>query len=68
MTEGFVTLAEAAGRLGISGRSLRRRILAGELTAWTCPRDRRTKLVKADDVERLATPRPIAPAQQPAAA
>ena len=52
----FWTLTEAARRLGISRWTLYRRIDEGALTAYQSPANRRVKLVRRSDVERLLTP------------
>ncbi len=59
MTDDFLTLDQAARRLGLSDATLRRRITAGEFTVYRNPRDRRTKLVRVKDVEDYDVPRPV---------
>jgi excisionase family DNA binding protein len=51
----FVTLTEAARRLGISRWTLYRRIDEGALTVYESPADRRAKFVKRSEVEAMAT-------------
>jgi excisionase family DNA binding protein len=53
---GYLTLTEAARRLGVSRWTLYRRIDDGALSVYRSDRDRRVKLVKRADVEALATP------------
>ena len=52
----YLTLAETTGRLGVGRETLRRMIRRGDLTALRNPTNRRTWLVKAEDVERLMRP------------
>ncbi len=62
MREGFVTLGQAASSLGISDFALRDRLARGELVAYENPLDRRSRLLRLEDLQEYATPRPI-PAQ-----
>ncbi len=55
----FVTITEAQRRAGVSLGTLRDRVRRGEIVVHTNPRDRRSRLVAVDDLERLMTPRPI---------
>jgi excisionase family DNA binding protein len=57
----YLTLTEAARRLGTSRWSLYRRVDEGALTVYQSPANRRVKLVKRTDVERLLTPVPATP-------
>ncbi|MDP9355933.1 MAG: hypothetical protein M3Q71_02710 [Chloroflexota bacterium] len=59
MREGFVTLGQAASRLGISDFALRDRLARGELVAYENPLDRRSRLLRLEDLKEYATPRPI---------
>ena len=54
--DGFMTLGQAEERLGISRATVRRKVLSGDLATYDDPRNRRVRLVKVDDLERLATP------------
>jgi excisionase family DNA binding protein len=55
MTE-YVSVTEAAQTLGVNRRAVWRLINQGRLQAITNPIDHRAKLVKAEDVEKLARP------------
>ena len=55
---GYLTMAQAQERLGISKPTLQRMVRAGRLATYADPRNRRVRLVKADDVERLTQPVP----------
>ncbi len=59
MREGFVTLGQAASRLGISDFALRDRLARGELVTYHNPRDRRSRLIRLEDLKQYDTPRPI---------
>ena len=58
MTDNFVAVAEAARRLGVGPKTLRRRIRAGELPTWGDPLDQRRILIRVDDIDRFGAPRP----------
>ncbi len=60
----FVTLTEAARRLGVSEPAMRRRLQRGELQAFSNPRDARSRLIRAEELEAFMVPRPITPAGQ----
>ncbi len=47
----YVTISEAAKRVGITETALRRRVRRGELRAYRDPRDLRAKLVRVDELE-----------------
>jgi excisionase family DNA binding protein len=53
---GFLTMAQAQERLGVSKATMQRRVRDGVLEAYEDPRDNRVKLVKAEDVDRLRQP------------
>ena len=53
---GFLTFAEAQAALGVSKATLQRRVRSGELDVYEDHRDKRVRLVKAEDVERLRQP------------
>ncbi len=55
----FVTIGEAQRRIGVSHPTFRNRVRRGEIATFTNPRDRRSRLVAVEDLERLLTPRPI---------
>ncbi len=59
MREGFVTLGQAASRLGISDFALRNRLARGELVAYQDPLDRRARLLRVEDLRKYSEPRPI---------
>jgi predicted site-specific integrase-resolvase len=54
--EGYLTFAEAQAALGVSKATLQRRVRTGELEVYEDPRDKRVRLVKAGDIERLRQP------------
>ncbi len=51
---GYLNVSEAAATLGVNRRTVWRLIATGQLEAVTNPVDRRAKLVRTEDVERLA--------------
>jgi hypothetical protein len=53
---GYVTFGEAVAALGVSKATLQRRVRAGELEVYEDPRDKRFRLVKTEDMERLRQP------------
>jgi excisionase family DNA binding protein len=55
----FVTITEATRIMGVSRWTLYRLIDAGQLQTYRSPINRRVKLVKRADLERLMTPTPI---------
>jgi excisionase family DNA binding protein len=55
--DGYLTFAQACAALGVSKMTLQRRVKAGELEAYEDPRDKRYRLVRVEDVERLGQPR-----------
>ncbi len=57
----FLTLTQAARRLGLSEPALRRRIQAGVLPVFTNPRDRRSRLIRLIDLDTYAVPTPVLP-------
>ncbi len=61
MTDNFVAVAEAARRLGVGPRTLRRRLRSGELATWGDPLDRRRILLRVDDLDGFGDPRPRTP-------
>ena len=56
--EGYLTMAQTQARLGVSKPTLNRIVNRGELETFRDPRNRRVRLVKAEDVERLSRPVP----------
>ena len=68
MTDDFVAVAEAARRLGVAPKTLRRRIRSGALATWGDPLDRRRILVRVDDLDRFGAPRPRTPHREEAPA
>jgi excisionase family DNA binding protein len=58
--EGYLTLAEARARIGVAKATITRMVQDGRLTTFDHPRDRRVRLVKVEDVERLTQPVPTA--------
>ena len=61
VSDGFVTLGEAARRTGLSPFSVRRRVQNGTLAAYRHPLDRRRYLVKESDLDRLLRVEPVTP-------
>jgi len=59
MATEYVSIGEAARRLGVSAFLLRRRIAAGEIRSFADPLDRRLRLLALQDLERYRTPRPL---------
>ena len=57
MTEqsGLIPMTLAARRFGVSEPTFRRRVREGGLAVFADPRDRRRKLVRVADVDRLDT-------------
>lgn len=54
----FVTVGEARRRLGISPRLMSRLVANGTIATYRLPVDRRKKLVKVRDLDKLTTPVP----------
>jgi excisionase family DNA binding protein len=61
MQDEFLSLGQAARRLGVSEFALRRRIAGGEIPVYDNPRDRRSRLIAVSDLEAYATPRRLPP-------
>ncbi len=62
MTEeqpGFVAVNDVLAQTGMSHDALYRRRMAGELTIYAHPTDRRIRLLRTEDAARLVTPQPI---------
>jgi excisionase family DNA binding protein len=57
----YLTLPQAAALLGVSRWTLQRRIREARLALYTAGADHRRRLLRRDDVERLAARRPVAP-------
>jgi excisionase family DNA binding protein len=55
----FLTMEQAAELMGVSWHTIHRRIKRGDLAAYQSGTDKRLRLVKRDDVEKLMKPRPI---------
>jgi hypothetical protein len=53
---GYLTFADAQAALGVSKATLQRRVRTGELEVYEDPRDKRVRLVRVEDVERLRQP------------
>ena len=56
--EGYLTLAEVRARLGVAKATITRMVNDGRLPTFDHPRDRRVRLARIEDVERLAQPQP----------
>src|SRR3954452_18943288 len=52
--DGYLTLAEARIRIGVAKATITRMVQDGRLPTFDHPRDRRVRLVKVEDVERLS--------------
>ena len=55
----FLTMEQAADLMGVSWHTIHRRIKRGDLSAYQSGTDKRLRLVKREDVEKLMKPRPI---------
>lgn len=55
----LLPVTDAARRFGVSEPTFRRRVRDGNLPLFADPRDRRRKLVRIADVDRLGSPEPI---------
>lgn len=60
----FVPLTEAARRLRISDPAMRRRVRDARVVLWSDPVDYRRRMIRVADLDRLATPRPIAASEE----
>ena len=58
MTE-YLTMAQAARRLGVSMPTLRERVRRGEIVVYSNPVDRRSRLVALADLASFAHPQPL---------
>lgn len=54
--EGYLTLMQAGRRLGVAKATVQRMARDGRLPTYRDLRDKRVRLVKAEDVERLMRP------------
>ncbi len=61
MAEGFIPLAEAAKRASVSRVTFMRLIQRGAITTYNNPADRRSQLVRVDDLNNYITPKPEPP-------
>lgn len=61
----LVPIGEAAKRLGSSPTTLRRLVREGALPTFRRPLDRRTRLVRIDDLEGLRAPRRLEAQEAP---
>ncbi len=59
MPERFVTVTEAKRRVGLSAPTWCERVRRGEIVLYSNPRDRRSRLVAVEDLDRLMTPQPL---------
>ncbi len=60
--EDFLTIAEAARRLGVSEPAMRRRLERGLIPVYSSPCDLRSRLVKAADLDAFKRPKLLTPA------
>jgi excisionase family DNA binding protein len=56
--EGYLTMAGASERLGVSIVTLRKLVTARSIQTFRDPRNRRARLLRTEDVDRLALPEP----------
>ena len=56
--DGYLTLAQAREHLGVSKATVIRMAQDGRLSTYRDPRDKRVRLAKIEDVERLTQPVP----------
>ena len=59
MDDDYLTLTEAAQLVGVSKQTFWRRIKAGVLRTYQSEFNRRVKLVRRSDLERLMRPEPV---------
>ncbi len=62
MSGEYVTIAEAARRLGVSEPAMRRRLERGLIPVYSSPCDLRSRLVKAADLDAFKRPKLLTPA------
>ncbi len=62
MSDEYVTITEAARRLGVSEPALRRRVERGLIAVYSNPDDLRSRLVKAADLDAFKLPKLLTPA------
>ncbi len=60
----YVTIQQAARRLGLSEPALRRRLERGLIPTYSNPVDLRSRLIKAADLAAYATPQPVTPVRR----
>jgi hypothetical protein len=65
--EGYKTMAQAAEQIGVSLVTLRKLMQRREVEVFQDPRDARAKLLRTEDVDRLAQPIPLGRAKKVAA-
>jgi len=65
---GFITMAQAADRLAVSMVTLRKTIRDERIEVFEDPKNKRVRLLKIEDVERLEHPRPMRPVEGKVAA
>ena len=61
-TREFVPLGELAEKSGVPTRTLRRHLRTLDVAIFENPRDRRARLIRAEDAARLQQPRLVRPA------
>jgi hypothetical protein len=67
MESGFVSFSVASKHLGVPRQRLAALVARGEIEAHRSPLDRRLRLLRVDDLQRLA-PRPETPRKEGVAA
>ncbi len=60
--EDFLTITEAARRLGLSEPAFKRRVERGLIPVYSSPCDLRSRLVKAVDLDAFKRPKLLTPA------
>jgi len=58
----YLTIQQAARRLGLSEPALRRRVDRGLIPTFSSPLDLRSRLIRAADLDAFMVPQPITPA------
>jgi len=59
MADEYISLTEAARRIGLSDPAFRRRVRRGEIATYHDPRDWRRRLVKLADLDAYVAARPM---------
>ena len=62
--EGYLTIAEARRRLGVSKMTMAKMLRRAGVATYRDPRDARVKLLKIEDVDGMMRPRPAEEGRQ----